>query len=116
MFAKSGAVFSATLMLLRVIRPIVILLARICLVVLMLSWVLELTYAVQHFLAGGWPALLGYVHEITQGYRPSPVSWGMVVFWHLILLTVTWLLGLFLWKSRRHHGLEQELQHNALKK
>ena len=89
-------VLNAAPILVRAVRPVIVVLAWPCFLLLLAGWVIELVYSFQHYVHGGWPGLMGYV----QGLGPSLVSWNAVLLWHLGMAIVTTLLGRFLWSSR----------------
>jgi hypothetical protein len=69
---------------------------------LMLFWAIEAAHCMQHYAAGGWPALLGYLQTIPRGHRPGPPpSWSVIVLSHLIILLGTLMILWFLrWCKR----------------
>jgi hypothetical protein len=93
---------------LRIARPMANI-ARVCLVILLGLWVIELAYSLQNYVSGGWPAVWGYLQGITQGHRDifAPVPWTKVVLRHIVLAALTWAAAWVVRGSRRGPALRK---------
>lgn len=102
---KMRRLLRATLLLGRAFRPILVLVAWLCFIALSLLWVIEFGYCLSNYRAGGWPAVWGYLQNISaQGTMDlfSPISWTSVLLRHVFLAVLTVGVGMFLRRSRRH--------------
>ena len=94
-------VVDAMPILLRAFRPVFKAIAWALFSLLLISWVIEVVYCLRNYSAGGWPAVIGYVQHISQGYNAAPVSWSAAVGMHVAALAITLLLAWYLRNSSR---------------
>lgn len=89
-------VVDAMPILLRAFRPVFRAIAWALFSLLLIRWVIETGYCVRNYIVGGWPAVIGYVQHISQGYNAAPVSWSAAIGMHLATLAITLLLAWYL--------------------
>jgi hypothetical protein len=85
------------------LRPIFVPAAWLCLGALIVLWVIEFGYCVVNYRAGGWPAVWGYLQNITaQGMMDlfAPISWISVLLRHVCMAGLTVALWVLLRRSR----------------